>query len=400
MSAAVRSRQPRGIAWGSGPGFVVILAAVVAMLAGASAPSPFYPVLQADLGFGDAVLTTIFAVYVVTLLLTLLVTGGLSDHVGRRPVIGTGLAVLAASMVGLAAADSVTMLLLARALQGVAAGLLLSSLSAAVVDLEPPDRPGSAPVANTVLPLAGLAVGALGAGVAIDALQDPAPIVFGGFAVAYVLLAVAVLVGPESSPRAPGWRRSLLPTVSVPIGSRAMFVRALPAIVAGWATGGLYLSLVSPLVARELGGSSSAVQGLAVALLMASGSVGCFVVRRRGAREIAVIGTTALALGTALTVAALLAHTLVGFLLAVVVAGFGFGTAFLGVMQSLTPTAPPQERGALFSAIFTVSYLAFSVPAVILGLVVPVLGLLAATVGYAVLVVLLSAVAAALRWRT
>ena len=399
MSAPARPRRTPGIAWGPRAGFVVMLAAVVAMLAGASAPSPFYPVLQADLGFGDAVLTTIFAVYVVTLLLTLLVTGGLSDHVGRRPVVGSGLAVLAVSMVGLAAADSVAMLLLARSVQGIAAGLLLSSLSAAVVDLEPPDRPGSAPVANTVLPLAGLAVGALGAGVAIDVLRDPAPVVFGGFAAVYVLLAVAVLLGPESSPRVPGWRRSLVPAVSVPLGSRAMFVRALPAIVAGWATGGLYLSLVSPLVARELGGSSSAVQGLAVALLMASGSVGCFVVRRRPARQIAVLGTSALAVGTALTVAALLTGTLVGFLLAVVVAGFGFGTAFLGVMQSLTPTAPPDERGALFSAVFTVSYLAFSVPAVILGLVVPAVGLLPATVGYAALVVLLSAVAVVLRWR-
>lgn len=400
MSTPTRPHSTRGIAWGAGPGFGVMLAAVVAMLAGASAPSPFYPVLQADLGFGDAMLTTIFAVYVVTLLLTLLVTGGLSDHLGRRPVVGVGLGVLAVSMIGLAAADSVTALLLARAVQGVAAGMLLSSLSAAVVDLEPPDRPGSAPVANTVLPLAGLAVGALGAGVAIDGLRDPAPLVFGGFAVAYVLLAVAVLLGPESSPRAPGWRGSLVPRVSVPLGSRPMFVRALPAVLAGWATGGLYLSLVSPLVARELGGSSSAVQGLAVALLMASGSVGCFLVRRLEARQIAVIGTSALAIGTSLTVAALLVHTLVGFLLAVVVAGFGFGTAFLGVMQSLTPTAPPHERGALFSAIFTVSYLAFSVPAVILGLVVPVVGLLAATVGYATLVVLLSVAAAVLRWRT
>ena len=399
MSVPVRNQHTTGFAWGPRAGFVVMLAAVVAMLAGASAPSPFYPVLQADLGFGDAVLTTIFAVYVVTLLLTLLVTGGLSDHVGRRPVVVLGLAVLAVSMVGLAAADSVAMLLLARSAQGVAAGLLLSSLSAAVVDLEPPDRPGSAPVANTVLPLAGLALGALGAGVAIDVLSDPAPVVFGGFAVVYVLLALAVLLGPESSPRVPGWRRSLVPAVSVPLGSRAMFVRALPAIVAGWATGGLYLSLVSPLVARELGGSSSAVQGLAVALLMASGSAGCFVVRRRAARQIAVLGTSALAVGTTLTVAALLAHTLVGFLLAVVVAGFGFGTAFLGVMQSLTPTAPPDERGALFSAVFTVSYLAFSVPAVILGLVVPAVGLLPATVGYAALVVLLSAVAVVLRWR-
>lgn len=376
-----------------------MLVAVLAMLAGASAPSPFYPVLQTQLGFGDAALTAIFAIYVLTLLATLLVTGSLSDHVGRRPVVVAGLGVLSLSMVGLALAGSVPALLAARAVQGLAAGLLLSSLSAAVVDLEPPDRPGSAPVANTVLPLAGLAVGALVAGIAIDVLAGPGPVVFGAFAGGYVALAVLVVLTPETSPRSPGWARSLRPHVTVAPESRVMFVRVLPAMVAGWATGGLYLSLVAPLVARELDGGSHTVQGLAVATLMASGSVGCFVVRRMPARRIALVGTTALAVGTALTLVMLIAHTLAGFLLAVVVAGFGFGTAFLGVMQSLTPTASPEHRGGLFAAIFTASYLAFSVPAVLLGLLVPVVGLLPATLGYGSVVTALSAAAAVMRLR-
>lgn len=384
--------------------FGVMLAAVVAMLAGASAPSPFYPVLQERIGFSPATLTAIFAVYVVTLLATLLVTGGLSDHVGRRPVVVGGLLVLAASMVWLSVADSVTTLLVARAVQGVAAGLLLSSLSAAVVDLEPPDRPGSAPVANTVLPLAGLAVGALGAGVVIDVLGEASevsgPAVFGSLAVLYVLLAAVVLMVPETSPRTPGWARSLVPRVSVPSPSRPAFLRAVPAIVAGWATGGLYLSLAAPLVARELDSASHTVQGLAVAVLMASGSLGCFVVRRWPARHIALAGASSLAVGTALTLLALVAGSLVWFLLAVVVAGFGFGTAFLGVMQSLTPTVGPDRRGELFAAIFTVSYLAFSVPAVVLGAVVPAVGLLTATVVYGSVVVVLASTATLLRVRT
>lgn len=380
-------------------GFPVLLLAVVAMMSAASAPSPFYPVLQEEIGFGDTALTAIFATYVVTLLVTLLVTGGLSDHVGRRPVIAVGFTMLAVSMIGLAVADSVTTLLLARAGQGVAAGLLLSSLSAAVVDFEPPGRPGSAPVANTVLPLAGLAVGALGAGVALDVLASPAVIVFGGSAVIFALLVGLVLLVPETSPRVPGWAGSLRPHVTVPPASRPMFLRVLPAIVAGWATGGLYLSLVAPLVARELGGSSHSVQGLAVALLMASGSAGCFLVRRRSTRIVALVGATALAVGTTLTLVALVAHSLPGFLAAVVVAGFGFGTAFLGVMQSLTPTSPPAERAGLFAGIFTASYLSFSVPAVLLGLIVPSTGLLPATIVYGLVVVALSASAALLRLR-
>ena len=61
------------------------------MMAGASAPSPFYPVLAQRLGFDAIVITSVFAVYALALLLTLLAAGSLSDHVGRRPVIIAGL---------------------------------------------------------------------------------------------------------------------------------------------------------------------------------------------------------------------------------------------------------------------------------------------------------------------
>ena len=77
------------------------------MMAGASAPSPFYPVLEREIGFSPATLTAIFAVYAVALLLTLLVTGSLSDHVGRRPVVSAAFALLAVSMLVFWHADSV-----------------------------------------------------------------------------------------------------------------------------------------------------------------------------------------------------------------------------------------------------------------------------------------------------
>ena len=78
-----------------------------------------------------------------------------------------------------------------------------------------------------------------------------------------------------------------------------------------------------------------------------------------------------LALGTVLTLVALHAESLVGFLLAAVVAGSGFGTSFLGIMRSITPTVGPDQRGELFSSVFVVSYLAFGLPAVAAGFAAP-----------------------------
>lgn len=388
---------PQTVRRGRTAGFSLGLFAFVAMMTGASAPSPFYPVLQQELGFTSATLTGIFAVYAIALLATLLVTGSLSDHVGRRPMLSVGFALLAGSMVVFWHADSVETLFLARVVQGAATGLLMSSLSAAVVDLEPPHRPGAAATFNSVSPLAGLALGALAGGIVLDHSAAPLAVVFGGLTAVYAVLAAAVWLLPETSPRQTGLLRSLRPRVGVPVAARSAFLRSAPALVAGWATGGLYLSLGAPIVAQELGGTNHVEQGLVVTVLTGVGAVACYVARRESSRRITLFGTSALAVGTALTLAAVAAGSLGAFIAAAVVAGAGFGTAFLGIMRSITPVVGPHERGELFAAVFVVSYLAFGIPAVAAGIAAPDLGLATTTYVYGGLVVILSGVAAGLR---
>lgn len=390
-SAARAARTP------TTSGFALVLSAVIAMMVGASAPSPFYPVLQQEIGFSSATLTGIFAVYAVFLLLTLLATGSLSDHIGRRPVISAGFVVLAISMVVFWHADSVAMLFGARLVQGIAAGLLMSALSAAVVDFEPPARPGSAATLNSVGPLAGLAGGALIAGALLDQVSGALAVVFGGLTVVYVLFAAAVWLVPETSPRHEGLARSFIPRVGLPAAARAPFLRSAPALFAGWATSGLYLSLGAPLVSQELGGENHVEQGLVVAVLTGVGAFTCFAARRQTPRNITIGGTSMLAIGTALTLVALAFGSYWGFVAAAVIAGVGFGASFLGIMRSITPTAAPHERGELFASVFVISYLAFGVPAVIAGIAAPYIGLAETTFIYGGLVVLLSATATLLR---
>ena len=59
-----------------------------------------------------------------------------------------------------------------------------------------------------------------------------------------------------------------------------------------------------------------------------------------------------------------------------VVAGAGFGVGFQGALRSVIPLAEPHERGALISAIYIASYLAFSVPAIAAGMAAARFGLL------------------------
>ncbi len=365
---------------------------------GASAPSPFYPVLQERIGFSSVLMTVVFAIYAVSMLLCLLTTGSLSDHLGRRPVVCAGLLILSVSMVAFWQAQSVGLLITARAVQGIGAGLLMSALSAYIVDLEPPDRPGDGALANSVIPLAGLGAGGLIAGLILDLSDDHAPLLmFGSLTGAFIGLAVLLWLLPETAAGRPGVLASLRPEVGVPPEARAEFLRALPALIAGWATSGFYLSLGAPLVAQELGGDSHLVQGLAVTAVMGSGAAMCFVARSWTARRVTLYGTTTIAVGTASTLVALVAGSLPWFMAAVVFAGTGFGTAFMGIMRSVTPKARPEHRGQLFAAVFVASYVAFGIPAVLAGFGVGEFGLMPTTLVYGSVVALLGLTAALLR---
>ena len=71
--------------------FWTAAALLVLVLAASGVPSPLYRVNQERFGFSAGVLTTVFGIYALALLATLLVVGALSDHVGRRPVIVAGM---------------------------------------------------------------------------------------------------------------------------------------------------------------------------------------------------------------------------------------------------------------------------------------------------------------------
>jgi MFS family permease len=130
--------------------------------------------------------------------------------------------------------------------------------------------------------------------------------------------------------------------------------------------------------------------------------VASIVVRDMEPRRVMTAGSAALAVGTALALAAISGASAPLFFIGTAVAGSGFGAAFLGAFRSLAQLAEPAERAELFASIYVVSYLAFSVPAVLAGLAVPSAGLRTTATAYGVLVLvlaLLAVVAGAVRRR-
>lgn len=374
-------------------GFAIASLGSGLMMASASAPSPFYPVLQRQMAFSEATMTAIFAVYAIVLLFTLLTGGSSSDHLGRRPVLSLAFLGLAVSALAFELATTPAALIGARALQGISCAFLLSTLSAAIVDLEPPDKPGLAAVCNTTIPLIGLAVGALASGLVMEHADHPKADVFIAITVISLILSAAVWLLPETSPRHEGLLEALKPRLGVPAPARSAFWQSAPAIFAGWATGGLYLSLGAPIIAVVFGISSFFMQAIVVTLLAGMGALACFLARGYTPRQIMLYGTTALALGTTLTLVGVAISSLGLYLLALAFAGTGFGTCFYASLRTIVPLTPPDERGELFASIFTLSYLAFGVPAVLAGLVIPHLGFVPTVLVYGIIIAVMAAIA-------
>jgi len=360
--------------------------AQVAFSAAASAPTPLFRLYQAEWGFSAAFLTVVFAVYALCVLIALLTTGSLSDHLGRRPVILGAIAAQIVAMTLYLTADSPTALILARAVHGLATGAATGAMVAATVDI---DRERGSLI-NALAPLSGLALGALVSGGLAMLSAAPLRTIFLVAIGVFALAALLVRLMPETAPRRPGALRSLRPRLAVPARSRSTLLRVSPMNVAVWALGGFFLSLMPSLIQAAAGIESPLIGAVAVTLLSAAGTVVVPAARLRPTGMVLRLSAVALALGVIVILIGV--HTgLVALILAgALIAGTGWGGGFLGCVRSVIPLAQPGERAGLTATLYTQSYLAFSLPAMAAGAASRHIGLIAATDLYGAALVLLA----------
>lgn len=375
------------------PWFWVLAALFLIAVASSAVPSPIYPIYAAEWDLTPFMLTVVFAMYMAGVLLSVLVAGRLSDHVGRRPVLTIGTLGIVVSHVVLATANGFGALVVGRVEQGFAVGVTLGALGAALIDNAPIRRPALASTLNAALPPLALAVGALASGALVQWAPAPETLVYAVFGSLLVLLTLALPFVPDGAERRPGALRSLRPAVAVPDASRQQFRIGAGSIAASWAIAGLFLSLMPSALVEIFGISNHFAAGVLLAVVTGTGAVTALVLQAVDARRALVVGLAALVLGSVLTVASVFLELLPGVVLASLVAGVGFGAGFQAPVRLVLATAPVTQRASLISAIYVVCYVAYGLPALVAGLLVPRLGLPAVIALYASFVVLAAATA-------
>ncbi|WP_407939307.1 MFS transporter [Mycolicibacterium septicum] len=369
--------------------YVLLAFAFTAVMLGTTLPTPMYALYGAHMHFQVFTTTVIYAVYAVGVLGALLCFGRWSDAIGRRPVLLAGLTFALVSSVVFLTADSVGVLLVARLLSGLSAGIFTGTATAAVVEAAAPEQRDTAATLATVANVGGLGAGPLVAGLLVQYAPYPLQLAFVVHIVLAVLAVVAVLLVPETSARTGriGFQR-----LSVPAEVRPVFITAATASFAGFAVMGLFTAVAPSFVAGVVGISNHAVAGAVAASIFGSSVLAQLVGRRIRPATAVAAGSAILAVGLVILAAALALSSLIGILAAAVVSGIGQGISFSRGLAAVVEQTPTERRAEVSSTYFVVGYIALSLPVAGAGLAAQNWGLRTAGVTFAGIVMVLALV--------
>ncbi len=362
--------------------------ALVAAAAGAG--SPLFIVYQREWNFANWLLTLAFAVYAFTLIITLLVCGKLSDHVGRRPVLVAALVTMLVATALFGFAKNIEWIIVARAVQGVATGAATSTFTAAIVEAAPRGGKRLATLLASSAPVAGLALGAFFAGTAVEYVHPTSPAIFGTLGGLSIVALTVVGWADETSARVAGAVKSLTPRMAVPGPARRAFAVGVPLVAASWMLSGLFLGLAPTVDHLTYRIDSDIVNGAVVASQPSAAAIAGLLFGKVVPRRATLAGCSLLAAGATAAGAAVVASEFWLLCAAAVVGGIGFGCGFSSVVRTVTPLADSSERGGLFAAIFLVSYLSYGLPTLVAGILVDQIGITPTIVGYATITAVLA----------
>ncbi|MEU4824339.1 MFS transporter [Actinomadura sp. NPDC023710] len=324
---------------------------VTAVFVLSNAATPLYVLWQRDIGFSRGTLTVIFAFYIVGLLGSLLVSGVLSDRLGRRPVLLPALVLALVACGVFATATTVGMLIVARLLTGIAVGATVSAGMAAVTDVAGPSRRRLAALLASSAMVFGAGLGPFLAGALSEGLPAPTTTVFAVEAVVLATAGLAVMRLPRPRPSVPA-TRSWVRVPGVPRESAMRLALGIAVFAPGITATSFVLSLGPSLLSGLLGTDNRIVAGGTAFVMFAAATGVQFAVQRLPRRTILLAGAAATTASMAALVTAVHGSSAAALVASAALAGAGQGMGQLGGLSLLNSAVPPcrlAEANAAFN---------------------------------------------------
>ncbi|WP_433527411.1 MFS transporter [Nocardia pseudovaccinii] len=345
--------------------YALILAASGVALGVSGVPAPLYGMYQKEWHFTPLTTTFVFAVYAFAALAAVLVSGRISDVVGRKPVLLGAFATMIIGLVVFLLADNVAMLLVARALHGLAVGSTVVAGAAALLDLRPKNGARSGQLSGVAFNV-GMAVAILGSALLAQYAPHPLRMPYVVITVVCLLIGVGVIAlrEPHTARIA---SRITIAKPAVPQEIRGDFWFSALGVMAAWSVLGVLLSLYPSLASAETGIHNLVFGGAVVASTAVAGATAQLFATGIPARRAAIGGDTGMAVALVLTVPALHTGNWGVVLLAGVLLGATFGLGFGGSLRHLSEVVPQHKRGETMSAYYLLAYTAMALPTILAG---------------------------------
>ncbi|MBF6436034.1 MFS transporter [Nocardia cyriacigeorgica] len=345
--------------------YALVLAASGVALGVSGVPAPLYGIYEREWHLSPLTTTIVFAVYAVAALGAVLVSGRISDVVGRKPVLLGAFATMIVGLIVFVLADTVPMLLLARALHGFAVGATVVAGAAALLDLRPHRGARSGQLTGVAFNV-GMAVAILGSALLAQYAPNPLRTPYVVISVICLIIGVGVLALREPHvARVAGRIRIAKP--AVPQEIRGDFWFSAIGVMAAWSVLGVLLSLYPSLAAEKTGIHNLVFGGLVVASTALSAALAQLFATGVPARAAAIIGDIGMAIALLLTVPALGTHNWVAVIGIGLALGATFGLGFGGSLRHLSNVVPQHKRGETMSAYYLLAYSAMALPTVVAG---------------------------------
>jgi len=351
-------------------------AGIAVLYVGSTLLTPLYPLYERRFGFAELGVTEIYAIYVLGNLAVLFFFGRLSDQIGRRPVALIALAITIASALCFLFARSEAWLFPARVLNGFAAGLGAGTITAWIAELEPHGDRARAAAFASAGNLAGLALGAIGAGLLARFAPWPLRLSFVcfigvlGVVIAMLARAPETIAKPIRSMRA----LSLRPRIGVPRGIRVQFIAPAAMAFIAFALGGFYAALAPGVLSRQIGVSDVAVIGGIVALFFVSAAASVVATRALANRSALYAASVLVFAALALLLAADELRSMAIIVAASLVGGAAMALAYRSSLGIVNAIAPEDRRAELVSSYLLVCYTANALPVIGVGLMTGAIG--------------------------
>lgn len=330
--------------------------------------SPLYPVYQAAWDLRTSDISLIYVVYMVGALFGLLFMGRLSDTLGFRAVMLTGLVLGWAGTLLTMLAWSLPSLNIGRFAVGLSSSLIVTSASVGLVQISRDGASQRISMITSFLLAFGFGLGPITGGVIGQWLPNPlrvtyVPSLFLGVLAIYALMRVQLKChAPERAASPLSWRTFMPRLTWAGRESSIAFMLTCACPFFAFGVFGIYASMAPLFLEKMLPWHGPVVSGTSIGVILLASALTQLLCARMSLRWCGLLGLLAVVLSNAMLVLNFTLGSPVVFVIGVCAAAAGHGMCLLAGISMVNRIATPTERSGLISTYLVCGYVGSIVP--------------------------------------